>query len=63
MCANLLADLVWPRELVCAGLTARLTAPSPPVWSAKRKGKVLLFTYKEVGAPTVPLIFILNSGE
>jgi hypothetical protein len=45
MCANLLAELVEPRDLVCAGFTARLTAPSPPVWS-KQKSRVS-FTYKK----------------
>jgi hypothetical protein len=45
MCANLLAELARPRDLVCAGLTARLTALSPPVWS-KQKSRVS-FTYKK----------------
>jgi hypothetical protein len=45
MCANLLAELVGPRDLVCAGFTSRLTAPSPSVWS-KQKSRVS-FTYKK----------------
>jgi hypothetical protein len=44
MCANLLAELVGPRDLVCAGFTAGLTASSPPVWSKQKSSVIHLQT-------------------